>query len=99
MIEAEASWGQLVRGRLAACRWRLLVVQLLVSAAGFGVLFGAVALRNLGQPAVSQVVLLTAASLLAAWGWSASLKILDGGQGLWPALRPVARIGLAGCCR
>ncbi|MFC8452935.1 hypothetical protein [Kitasatospora sp. NPDC057223] len=92
------SWWTLVRGSLAACWWRLLVVQVLFG----GLAWTLVPLHALsylhGPWVVTEALQLAAGHLLAAWGWSAGLRILDGGHGILSALRPdVRRIGRLSC--
>ncbi|MEV4611384.1 hypothetical protein AB0K43_02110 [Kitasatospora sp. NPDC049258] len=86
-----ASWWALVRGMSAACWWRLLVVEVLLAVAGLAVTTVGWMLVGAGLPPVGYLVVLAAGGLAAAWKWSAALRILDGGHGILPALRPDPR--------
>lgn len=86
---AGLSWWAIVRGKLAVCWWRLLAVQALSGLIGFAVL---TLCLGLGCPPVARdLVLLAEGGLGAAWSWSASLRILEGGHGFLSALRPDLR--------
>ncbi|WP_441246400.1 hypothetical protein [Kitasatospora sp. McL0602] len=74
--------------------WRLLVVQVVFSAVGVGGQWVGWALQRAGMGLAGYVVMLLSGGLAAAWGWSAKLRILDGGHGVAAALRPdLRRVG------
>ncbi len=95
--QPRTSWWTLVRGKPAACGWRLLAVQLVFAVAGAGELRLRVALQGDAPRVVLDLALLVVGSLTAAWSWSAKLRVLDGGRGIPSALRPdLRRIGRLG---
>ncbi|WP_280726749.1 hypothetical protein [Kitasatospora sp. MAA4] len=85
------TWWALIRGKLAACWWQLLAVQVLFAGAVVAELRLSVALDGSGLRMAGDLFLLAANGLTAAWSWSAVLRILDGGHGILSALRPDLR--------
>ncbi|MFB7662795.1 hypothetical protein ACFC1R_02465 [Kitasatospora sp. NPDC056138] len=86
-----STWWGLIRLTPAACWWRLLAVEVLFGAADLAVLTFCTTLGGSGLWAASDTLRLAVSGLIAAWGWSAKLRILDGGHGILSALRPDPR--------
>ncbi len=93
----DRNWWALIRSTPAACWWRLLLVPVLLAPVGLAVHTVCAGLTDSGLSAAADTVRLAAGGLLAAWGWSAKLRILDGDRGILSALLPdLRRIGRLG---
>jgi len=81
-------WWALIRERLAACWWRLLVVEVLFGAAVMIEQMLGLLLKRFDLGLAGDLWMLAAGGLATAWRWSTELRILDGGHGILPALMP-----------
>ncbi|MER7754204.1 hypothetical protein [Kitasatospora sp. NPDC097643] len=94
---ADRSWWALVRRTTAASWWQLLLVHTAVAGAFLGLEKLSTQLLRSGELSGAHLLTVVAGGLVTAWGWSVSLRILDGG-GLLRALRPAPlRLGRLWC--